>query len=308
VARKTKSAAKAKQVQGDGVAAELFDRILENPANSGGLMVVALTATAIVSNAMFLQNGHHPGPLFSTRPSVASREVAKPAVPRPNLAPVQAPAAEPEPASAAVQPLVVVPLPHPSPRRAAFQPAPAQQQVSVPSAADVEAQITTDVQRELARLGLYSGAIDGKPGPRTSAAVAAYERAAGLQVTGQASAALLQAMKQPLPKPQAAVPVPTAPGADPIAAALDQREQQRANSIAAQQETQAEQQMHQNYRIVQTALNRMGYASLPIDGNASAATSDAIRRFELDNGLPITGEASDDLIARMIAIGAIKPI
>jgi peptidoglycan hydrolase-like protein with peptidoglycan-binding domain len=255
---------------------------------------------------MFLQNGHHPGPLFSTRPSVASREIAKLAVPKPNLAPVQTPVAEAEPAPVAAQPLIVVPLPHPSPRRAPPQPAPVQ--VPAPSVTDVEMQITTDVQRELARLGLYSGAIDGKSGPRTSAAVAAYERAAGLQVTGQASAALLQAMKQPLPKPQVAIPVQTAPGADPIAAALDQREQQRADSIAAQQETQAEQQMHQNYRIVQSALNRMGYASLPVDGNASAATSDAIRRFELDNGLPITGEASDDLIARMIAIGAIKPI
>jgi peptidoglycan hydrolase-like protein with peptidoglycan-binding domain len=175
--------------------------------------------------------------------------------------------------------------------------------VQAPATIDV----TADVQRELARLGLYSDAIDGKIGPRTSAAISAYERAAGLPVTGQPTPALLDAMKQPLPKPQAAVPAAVAPTADPIAAALDQREQQRAASIAAQQETDAERQMHQNYRIVQSALNRMGYASLSVDGNPSTATADAIRRFELDNGLPITGEASDDLIAHMIAIGAIKP-
>jgi peptidoglycan hydrolase-like protein with peptidoglycan-binding domain len=301
VPRKSKVTAKASKAAGDGVVAELFDRVLENPANSGGLMVVALTATAIVSNAMFLQNGHHPDPLFSTRPATVSRQSAKPVVPKPNLAPQ--PVATQEAAPAVEAPLVMVPLPNPSPRRVAAQPTQVRPAVQAPAAVDV----TADVQRELARLGLYSDAIDGKTGPRTSAAISAYERAAGLPVTGQPTPALLDAMKQPLPKPQAAVPAAVAPAADPIAAALDQREQQRAASIAAQQETDAERQMHQNYRIVQSALNRMGYASLSVDGNPSTATADAIRRFELDNGLPITGEASDDLIAHMIAIGAIKP-
>ena len=45
---------------------------------------------------------------------------------------------------------------------------------------------------------------------------------------------------------------------------------------------------------------------IAIDGTASTETLDAIRRFELDNGLPITGEASDALIGRLISIGAIK--
>jgi peptidoglycan hydrolase-like protein with peptidoglycan-binding domain len=270
------------------VVAAVFDRMLENPANSGGLMVVALTATAIVSNAMFLQTGHHPDPLFSTRPATTTRQATKPVVPKPNLAPDPAPALPAE-TPAAEAPLVMVPLPHPSPRRAAPQVA----EQAAPADTDVAAQVTTDIQRELARLGLYSGAIDGKTGPRTTSAIAAYERAAGLEITGQPTAALLAAMKQPLPKPKAA---------------LDQREQERAASIAAEQQSKAEQQMHQNYRIVQSALNRMGYASLAVDGNPSADTADAIRRFELDNGLPITGDASDKLIAHMIAIGAIKPI
>jgi peptidoglycan hydrolase-like protein with peptidoglycan-binding domain len=45
---------------------------------------------------------------------------------------------------------------------------------------------------------------------------------------------------------------------------------------------------------------------LPVDGEASEATADAIRRFELDNGLPITGAPSDALIRRLVAIGAVK--
>jgi peptidoglycan hydrolase-like protein with peptidoglycan-binding domain len=46
---------------------------------------------------------------------------------------------------------------------------------------------------------------------------------------------------------------------------------------------------------------------LPVDGAAGDETLDAIRRFELDNGMPITGAAGDALVARLYAIGAIKP-
>jgi peptidoglycan hydrolase-like protein with peptidoglycan-binding domain len=277
--------------------AEMIDRVFENPAMSGGLMVVALTATAIVSNAMFLQSGHHPDPLFSTRPTTVSRQAARPVVAKPAPAPAIAQPAVRQPA--------LVPLPWPSPLRAQLAPA----QPPQPSDADTAAQLTTAIQRELARLGLYSGAIDGATGPRTAAAISAYERAAGLAPTGVPTAALLEIMKQPLRRPQAQA-LPVVPvGVDAIAqaAALDQRERERAASIAAEQQTRAQIQMQQNTRIVQSALNRIGYGPLAVDGRASPETADAIRRFELDNGLPIGGEATDDLIAHMIAIGAIKP-
>lgn len=299
MARKSGQSRKAPPAQGDGMVADLIDRVFENPASSGGLMVVALTATAIVSNAMFLQNGHHPDPIFSTRPAV-TRPAAKPVA-----------AAQPAPVAAAVpqdaQPLALVPLPRPSPQRAAPTPAaPAQ-----PSAVDVTTQLTTSIQRELARLGLYQGAIDGKPGPRTSASISAYERAAGMAVTGQPTPALLEAMKQPLPapmpKPQAVIDNATQTDSIAEAAALDQREQERAASIAAAERSRVEAQSQQNYRIVQAALNRIGYGPIAVDGQASPETADAIRRFELEYGLPIEGQATDELIKHMIAIGAIKP-
>ncbi|MEJ0012326.1 MAG: peptidoglycan-binding domain-containing protein [Bauldia sp.] len=290
MARKSGQSRKAAAPQGDGMVAELIDRVFENPASSGGLMVVALTATAIVSNAMFLQSGHHPDPLFSTRPAI-TRQAAKPL-----------PAANPPSAIQQVQPLVLVPLPRLSPAHA--PPAPPQ-----PSAADVAAQLTTGIQRELARLGLYQGAIDGKQGPRTAAAISAYERAAGVPVTGIPTPELLDAMKHPQPVRLPVVPVDTTTQTDSIgeAAALDQRERERAASIAAAQQTRIETETQQNYRIVQGALNRIGYGPIMVDGEASTETADAIRRFELDNGLPLDGEATDDLIKHMIAIGAIKP-
>jgi peptidoglycan hydrolase-like protein with peptidoglycan-binding domain len=43
---------------------------------------------------------------------------------------------------------------------------------------------------------------------------------------------------------------------------------------------------------------------VPENGVAGEGTVAAIRRFELDNGLPITGAAGDTVIERLVAIGA----
>ena len=257
--------------------ADVIDRVFENPAMSGGLMVMALTATAIISNAMFLQRGHHPDPLFMTRPSV-TREATRPVAVRP---------VRPRPQAV----IVVPPLPRLAPIHA--QPAPEPVVVKPP---------VLEVQRELARLGLYSGAIDGVAGSRTAAAISAYETAAGLPITGLATPSLLEAIKQPLrSKPQAMNALP-----DNMAAELDRRERERAAKIAAEQQVRVDAQMQSNFRVIQGALNRIGYGPVPIDGTAGDETVDAIRRFELDNGLPVSGEASEELLARLIAIGAIK--
>ena len=58
---------------------------------------------------------------------------------------------------------------------------------------------------------------------------------------------------------------------------------------------------------LQAALNGLGYGPLDLDGRMGEATAEAIRRFELDNGMPISGLVDDDLIATMIRIGAMKP-
>jgi peptidoglycan hydrolase-like protein with peptidoglycan-binding domain len=267
--------------------ANIIDRAFENPATSGGLMVMALTATAIMSNAMFLQNGRLGDPLFMPqRAPIVSNAVPAP-MPLPRVRADQ-------------QVTIVPPLPRLAPRA---EPVPA----PVPVVALAEqTTLVTNVQRELARLGLYAGAIDGLAGSRTAAAITAYEAAAGRATTGIATPALLAAMKAPLPArtPPAAATAPAV--ADPTAAELDQRERDRAAKITEAQRAEAAAQMQANYRIVQGALNRIGYGPVPVDGAAGAETTDAIRRFELDNGLPVTGEASDRLIGRLISIGAVK--
>jgi peptidoglycan hydrolase-like protein with peptidoglycan-binding domain len=152
----------------------------------------------IAVNALARQSGPHPSPLFST----ARIEPAVP-VPVPSARPadIQSTASitprGPELASAQSQPAA----------------APGSQ------AAAPRADLVLDMQRELARRGLYDGTVDGKTGPKTEAAIRRYETQAGLRVSGQASETLLGHMRrpargstptaQPQPRqPQAANPSP----------------------------------------------------------------------------------------------------
>lgn len=336
MARRARSVARTVAADSaDGVLAGLVDRIFEDPARSGGLMVVAMTATAIICNGLFLQHAQRPAPLFPSR-GVADTTPAP--VPLPKPAPsfrVDTPDASA--AAPAAPTLLVPPLPRPSPARAApvaapkavpvlqstppTPPAPVQSMAPATSSPTLPAApVVTEIQRGLARLGLYTGPIDGKPSKRVSVAIAKYENAAGVAVTGQPTPELLYALQHPQ-----AAPAMT-PSTDAIATELDQNTQQRAASIAAQQaatsakaaaaqkaaadaaaSTAAAAKAASAYRSVQTALNRIGYGPVPVDGTANKATLDAIHGFELDNGLPLSGEPGEALIQRLVAIGAIKP-
>ena len=166
--------------------------------------------------------------------------------------------------------------------------------------------LVSETQRELARLGLYGGAIDGILGARTRAAITAYQSAAGLPANGAATANLLAGMKQqataksvtgsirpkqPLPLAQVPQAVPATANPAPIAAVIDG---EAAAAAAAA-----------TYRRVQLALNQIGYGVIPVDGKAGKETADAIRRFELDYGLPVTGQPNEAVLKRLMAIGAL---
>jgi peptidoglycan hydrolase-like protein with peptidoglycan-binding domain len=267
---------------------------------TGGLLVMALTAVAIMSNALLLQGGRDVGPPAATDVR-RSPVIENPPLPR--LAPrstaanrEQVPSAVPtvEQEVVSVQPVPPMPV---------LQPAP----VVPPQDPSPEMQLVGDIQRELARIGLYNDAIDGVTGPRTAAAIRAFEQAAGVPVTGVARPELLAVLKQPI-RPRQAEPIVTASvRQDTVAQELDQRERERARLIEAEQQQQAANKSQETYKVVQAALNRIGYGPVPIDGSAGPETLDAIRRFELDNGMSVTGHANDALIARLVAIGAIRP-
>jgi peptidoglycan hydrolase-like protein with peptidoglycan-binding domain len=265
----------------DGAIGRLVDRVFDNPAMSGGLFVMALTASAIVSNALFLQNVRHPEPLFSTRPPLMiDRHVPPAAVPIP-------PHRGDETGS------IAPPLPRPAP---------------IPPLAPAAAGDTAllrEIQTMLARRGLYLGAIDGKYGELSRSAIAAYEKAEGLPVTGEPSVGLLERVRAAAAAPPAPVVAAIPPELPPPSAAAP------VPAIAppapqgpSPQEIEAELR-RLRYERVQTALNRIGYGPVAVDGTANEETANAIRRFELDNGLPISGAAGDGVVDRLIAIGAL---
>ncbi len=272
----------------DSAIARVVDKAFENPAMSGGLMVMAITAMAIMSNALFLQAGRHPEPLFATRPAVTAH----------------APAMRPAPAARSA---IDVPLPRTREQIPAAAPTPPAKAVATPQATpapvDPTKVLVTAVQRELARLGIYTDAIDGLSGPRTRAAISTWQTAAGITVTGAATPELLAALRKPVTAaPPAAPPVPAvvkeAASADQVAAAVARAQELEREQAAIT--------LGKQLRKVQEALNMIGYGPLTVDGQASQATGDAIRRFQLDNGLPLTGKLDNKVIARLVDIGAMK--
>ena len=54
--------------------------------------------------------------------------------------------------------------------------------------------LSVDVQSALYKLGYYRGPIDGIQGPRTQAAIAAYQRDHGMPETGVVSGGLIAAL------------------------------------------------------------------------------------------------------------------
>jgi len=253
----------------DGMIGRLVDRACDNPAMTGGLFVMALTATAIVSNAMFLQNVRHPQPLFATRPPlVVDRSTPQP--PQPPMPPHRDDTGS-----------IAPPLPRPAPIAAPTTTKP------------TEDAIVRDIQTALAGKGLYLGAIDGEYGPLSQSAIAAYQKAEGLSVTGEPSAALLEHLR-----------TASASARPPVETASTPQSETETPALPAVEATMADSQ-RLRYERVQAALNRIGYGPVAIDGTANEATTNAIRRFELDNGLPISGTVSDAVIDRLLAIGAL---
>ena len=164
------------------------------PRESVGAVLAGAAVLAVFVNALFLQRGPHPAPIFATRPML--------------VAPAPASIARPQPAK-----LLSMPAP-------VQNPAPAQPPLNTMQQPSLSAlQTTMAIQRELTRLGFYDGAADGIWGAKTDAGVRDFEQASGIRVNPEASDELLRmltAARVKLPAAEAAAP-PVQPRADPIA-------------------------------------------------------------------------------------------
>jgi peptidoglycan hydrolase-like protein with peptidoglycan-binding domain len=127
------------------------------------------------------------------------------------------------------------------------------------------------VQRELALSGFYTGPVDGLPGRRTKTSIAAYQKANGLDPTGEASEELIDHIRLT-------------------------REIVAASGMVDEKGVP---QSSDPIRRVQMVLAELGYLPGNIDGFLGEQTRDAIRQFERDRHLPVTGDVTDALMAEL---------
>lgn len=124
-----------------------------------------------------------------------------------------------------------------------------------------------EIQRELNQRGYSAGPADGLMGSRTREAIQAYQREQDLLVDGQASAALLSHLRSTARSRAAATPPPVS-AAQPVGE-------------------------------IQQALRSLGY---PVGRSSERITDEiraAIRSYESDHGLLMSGEPSAELLRHM---------
>jgi peptidoglycan hydrolase-like protein with peptidoglycan-binding domain len=126
---------------------------------------------AIVVNALFLQSGPHPAPLFRSSP-------VPPAVPTDATSTAAVAMPRPRPPEAATPKMSETTAP----------------KMELQAIARTPGETLAEIQRELGRRGFYDGPIDGMHGPRTDSAIRDFEQAAGLKAGVQQNEALLQAI------------------------------------------------------------------------------------------------------------------
>jgi peptidoglycan hydrolase-like protein with peptidoglycan-binding domain len=284
-----------------------IDAGLRNPVMAAGSLVSGLAIIVIVTNALANQPMRHPSPLFNTRTAASSvvpvtttpivvadtavRTATDPQpVPQAQAAaprPAVPPSAEPDPVAPALPPI-----------SAAAAPAPVAPSVPVPT------QLTQRIQQGLRDRGFYTGALDGLAGPATSDAIRLFEQRLGVAATGDANERVLALLKSergrqitlrpqvaaapqvvkptlvsapvtPRPAPIQLMPAPVPP--EPLTASAEGRIQK-----------------------VQRALNVAGYGLLRADGHFDDKTAEAIRKYEAEHGMPITGRLSERLVSDLL--------
>ncbi len=131
-----------------------------------------------------------------------------------------------------------------------------------------------EVQQLLLAQGYQPGAVDGLFGTRTENAIRAYQADQGVAVTGRITEGLLALLR-------ATAATPVSP-----------------NAVLAAEGIQL--------LAVQTALNQIGYGPISANGTMSNETAQAVRGFQLEYGLDVTGRIDQATIDRLIAIGALE--
>jgi peptidoglycan hydrolase-like protein with peptidoglycan-binding domain len=263
------------------------DAIARNPLVVGGCTAFLVTLSYVSANALWYQPHFHQGAFFSTRQSMhhqslPGQHVRPKPVARPASTHVSETGSVPTPASAPATPI-----------RLQSQAAQLSADATKPNTAVLA------VQAALTELKYYDGPIDGLLGPRTHKAVADFQKAAHLDVSGNIDSALLDRLNLSGPKPTVAntssISAPPRPQPRPVLdASLTQS--------VPRQESADDAVTRRNIRI-QAGLKAFGNKDMKLDGVIGPKTKAAIKEFQALFGLPATGEPDDGLLAKMRAVG-----
>jgi hypothetical protein len=195
----------AAAIEADGERGLAMSILLHSPKDTiaGALAFAAISA--IIANALFLQAGRHPAPMFGSVIAIPAAALAPSPLPRPRPLEADAISLEPKPAdSKAAEPKSADPMtnlvkaattPQVAPSNIARPPAP----VPVFSRNDAAGPSPTSrrvaaVQRALTEYGYGQLKPTGTVGSDTQAAIQKFERERKIPVTGQISDRLVREM------------------------------------------------------------------------------------------------------------------
>lgn len=298
-----------------GLAAAVADRLIANPAATGGGVIMLAIAAAIMTNALALQPGRHPAPLFSgTSPFGAAEPAATGST------------AEPKERDAIGELLGGVPA--------------------------VDPGLVSAIQGELKARGYYAGVVDGLPGPMTSDAILRFQQDHRLRQTGEPTSAVLADLRAaPKPRtdlapqgdthseesvpqpPSAPVAADARPSTPPVAVPLPKRSPVRGAALA--EDVQVRPASVQTVRLdtadavtaepavaheaspavnpagdpriarIEEALDLLGYGPVAVDGRIDGSTRAAVRRFQENRRIPVTGEIDQAFLNELVKIGGL---
>jgi Putative peptidoglycan binding domain len=192
--RRRRRGAKAAAVEADAERGLAMRILLHSPKDMVAGVLAFAAVSAIIANALFLQAGRHPSPMFGTSAAVPSAAVSLLPRPRPVEATASVDSKPAEPKSADPTAFVVKPTGAPAvaPANATRPPAPASTHGEPAANLPPVARRVAAVQRALTEYGYGQLKPTGAIGADTQAAIQKFERERKIPVTGQMSDRLVR--------------------------------------------------------------------------------------------------------------------
>lgn len=307
-----------------GVLNLIGSMISAHPSLAGGTVAFTVIFGFVAANALWQQPGQHPAPILKTRDTgvaAAPATSAAPAddtrflknVPPRTVTTFRIERSDDTPTAS---------IPVPNARQVSVAPTePSPQPVAQPvkpvSKADP---VLIRMQKILARNGLYGGEIDGLMGPKSAAAIRAWEKTHGYVETGEPTAGLLAVMEKAAESPAKQTQNAKAPdGGQLVESIITERmarpaPKPRTDPVVVSDQRAGEPvtipagpaaEVSELVRQIQSGLSNIAYADIAVDGLAGGQTKSAIEAFEKHYRLPVTGEPNKTVLRKLIEIGAL---